>query len=234
MKAGHALIFGISLVIAALIFGNFFYQARANEDAINVVGAATLSFDSDIVKWSITLSRHTGLTDVSDAYRKLQADVDLLKAQLAERGLEEPEITVQPMNSYPRYNNQGEVSGFNVVQSVYVVSPRITAVEDLALNPGALQSSGALLQNSNLEYFYSALSDIKLQLLGAAAEDARRRAEQIVASSGAKLGAPTSMRAGVFQITEPYSTEISDYGVYNTRSKRKDITVTVRASFRIE
>ena len=38
-------------------------------------------------------------------------------------------------------------------------------------------------------------------------------------------------RAGVFQITEPYSTEVSDYGVHNTSTRVKEITVTVHATF---
>jgi len=37
--------------------------------------------------------------------------------------------------------------------------------------------------------------------------------------------------AGVFQITEPYSTEVAGYGMYNTSSARKNIKVTVSAEF---
>jgi len=36
---------------------------------------------------------------------------------------------------------------------------------------------------------------------------------------------------GVFQITEPYSMEVSDYGVHNISTWAKDITVTENASF---
>jgi hypothetical protein len=35
----------------------------------------------------------------------------------------------------------------------------------------------------------------------------------------------------VFQITEPYSTEVSGFGVHNTATRQKEITVTVHASF---
>jgi hypothetical protein len=38
----------------------------------------------------------------------------------------------------------------------------------------------------------------------------------------------------VFQITEPFSTEVSDFGVHNTATKRKEITVTVHATFEME
>ncbi len=39
---------------------------------------------------------------------------------------------------------------------------------------------------------------------------------------------------GVFQITEPYSTEISDYGVFDTNTKEKDITVTMNVTFNLK
>jgi hypothetical protein len=43
-----------------------------------------------------------------------------------------------------------------------------------------------------------------------------------------------SAKAGVFQIIEPYSTEVESYGMYNTSSRKKDITVTVHAQFLIQ
>jgi len=42
------LILGVSIIIAALVFG-FFYQTRASRDYIQVLGAATEGFESDIV-----------------------------------------------------------------------------------------------------------------------------------------------------------------------------------------
>ena len=44
----------------------------------------------------------------------------------------------------------------------------------------------------------------------------------------------STARAGVFQITEPYSTEVSGMGMYNTSTRRKEITVTVHASFALD
>jgi hypothetical protein len=37
----------------------------------------------------------------------------------------------------------------------------------------------------------------------------------------------------VFQITEPYSTDVSDYGYYNTDTRTKSISVTVTTKFRL-
>jgi hypothetical protein len=233
MKTGHVILLSVSLIVAALVFGIFFYNARSSDDTINVVGMATKRFDSDIVKWRITIGRNTGLNDISNGYLLIQNDLQFLKKLFTEKGLQPKELTIQPINTLSNYSREGQISGYNLQQGVFVITSNIAAVEDIALNPAVLIDKGIILQNSNLEYFYSKLSDIKMELLAEATKDAQKRAFEIAQNSNVHLGNVTSLRVGVFQITEPFSTEVSDYGMYNTQTKQKDITVTVRASFKI-
>ncbi|HOA28933.1 MAG TPA: hypothetical protein PKL34_02770, partial [Candidatus Cloacimonadota bacterium] len=60
------------------------------------------------------------------------------------------------------------------------------------------------------------------------------RAEEISSSAKTKLGKMREARAGVFQITEPYSTDVSDYGIYNTGTRSKSISVTLTAVFKLK
>jgi hypothetical protein len=234
MKTAHAVILGTALVVAFFLFGVFFYAARIADNSINVVGAATKRFDSDIVKWRITLSRTSDEKALAAGYKTLQIDVETLRGLLKAKDIGEKDITLQPINSERVYGPQGQTSTFNIQQTLIVITSNIDAVEGLALNPAVLLESGVILQNSNLEYLNSKLADIKMELLSEATKDARRRAEEIAKNSGASLGTVSSLRAGVFQINEPFSNEVSDYGMYNTQAKVKDITVTVRAAFKIE
>ena len=116
-------------------------------------------------------------------------------------------------------------------QSLFVVSTDVDKLEKLALNPSGVLSKGLVLQSTYLEYHSTKLSDLKRELLADATRDARRRAEEIAMTSGMSIATMSSARAGVFQITETYSTEVTDYGVYNTSTREKDITVTVNATF---
>ena len=234
MKTGQVIVIGISLILAALVFGILFYSAKSTEDTINVVGMATKRFDSDIVKWRLTISRNSGLNDVTQGYSLIQTDLSFLRKLLAEKGLLEKEITIQPINTMPNYSREGQISGYILQQGVFVITSNIAAVEEIALDPAGLINRGIVLQNSDLEYFYSKLSDIKMELLAEASKDAQKRAEEIAKNSGIHLGPVTSLKTGVFQITEPFSTDVSDYGMYNTKTKQKDITITVRASFKIQ
>jgi hypothetical protein len=233
VKTTHAVVLGMGLVVAALVFGMFHYSSRAARDTVSVVGAATQRFDSDMVKWKVSLMRITGLDDVARGYRLLERDLAGLKAELREAGVPEKDISIQPINSMTNYD-QGSIAGYRLQQGVYVISRDIDAIEGLALNPADLVEKGMVFDSSRLEYFYSEISDLKMELLAQATLDARRRAEEIAGNSGSDLGKVTSLRAGVFQIREPFSTEVSDYGMYQTQTREKDITVTVRATFLIE
>ena len=120
------------------------------------------------------------------------------------------------------------------MQSYYLISRDLVTIESLALNPGVLSDQSLIIQSSNLEYYSSKLNEIKRALLFAATSDARGRAEEIAKSTGDRIDNIESARTGVFQITEPYSTEVSDYGIYNTSTKEKDITVTVNVVFTLK
>jgi hypothetical protein len=231
MRRFTAVILGISLVVGAAVLGNYFYRARAQANTIRVVGAATKRYESDIVKWRVSVGRNTGLGDASIGYSDTRKAFEALMAALKAAGVGDSEISVQPINRSPVYDNNGNNTGYSFNQSVYVISGDLATVEKLALNPDEMFQKGVALQSSSLEYYFSKLPDIKKELLAEAARDARERAIEIAKNSGSGIGAMRSARAGIFQITEPYSTEVSNYGIYNTSTRQKDVTVTVTAEF---
>ncbi len=233
MRIWENLIIGLSLILSATVFGQFFYKSRQN-NTIKVVGSATKTYESDIVKWRITLERQAGAGDSRTAYLLIKNDFQTVWETLLAAGIRETEITVQPVNKHPIYNNMGEFTGYKLQQTIMVISESIAKVEKLALNPDPLSARGVILESSQLEYYISRLPEIKQELLAMATQDARKRAVEIARNSGGKIGKLASARAGVFQITEPYSTEVSDYGIYSTATKKKDITITVSALFYLQ
>jgi hypothetical protein len=234
MKTKDIIIFGVCILIAALVLGIFFYKARFPQNTIRVTGYATKGFESDMVKWSFAVSRSAGLKDIKNGYQLLTQDMDLLITELEMNGIDTGEISIQPPSAQPQYNRDGQISGYSIRQNIFVISHNLKTVEKLALKPDFIYEKGIILEYSNLEYNYSKIADLKKELLADATKDAMNRALEISKSSGAKLGKMVSARQGVFQITEPYSTEVSDYGVYSTATKKKNITVTVTASFIIK
>jgi hypothetical protein len=231
MRLGASIILAVGLLGSAAVLGAFLVEARGARDVIRVTGASTRPFSSDVVKWRVTFRASGPAGDARAAVEDLRASVTGFLSAIEARGIDPATVNRQPVSSYPRYDNQGQEVGVEVNQSLFLVTESIEVVEDLANDPVALLDAGVNLGGSNVEYFYSEIDTLKHVLLAGAADDARRRAEEIMKTTGRGVGDLLEARAGVFQITEPYSTEVSGYGMHATGTREKEITVTVHATF---
>ena len=125
-----------------------------------------------------------------------------------------------------------EFTGFNLSQSVTVNSKNIAQVEKISREITQLIESGIELNSSPPAYYYTKLSELKIDLLAKAGADAKLRAETIAKNSGTNLGRLTKASMGVFQITGQNSNEDYSYGgVFNTSSKDKTASITLRAEY---
>jgi hypothetical protein len=227
----ESIILGLALVGAALVFGLLFQSARSVPDTIKVVGSAETSFTADTLKWSVTLVRTVDGTSPAAGYRRIREDVSRIEDALIDTGVAGDRIRIQATTSRPVYDRNGAISGYRIQQPVQVVTEELDAVENLATEPEEFIREGMILERSSLEYFYSDIDSLKQDLLADATRDARTRAERIAQAAEVAVGAIRTARAGVFQIREPFSTEVSSYGVYNTQSREKEIAVTLHATF---
>ena len=84
-------------------------------------------------------------------------------------------------------------------------------------------------------YYYTKLSELKIEMLAEASKDGRTRAERILASAGnSKLGKLREADMGVININPANSTETSWDGNNDTTSLEKDIITIVHISFDID
>ncbi|MBP7205710.1 MAG: SIMPL domain-containing protein [Candidatus Cloacimonetes bacterium] len=227
------LIAGICFILGMAVFGYFFMESRQDKESLNVVGYASKTFESDLVKWTLSVQKNAGVDGLMGAYTTLNRDVNDFKDLLLSKGLTPKDINIQPPTSSPRYDEYGNLTSYSVDQMLYVLSKDVPKVEAIALDPQFFAERSLVLQQSNLEYLYSKLPDLKKEMIGAATADAMARAKEIVGATNARLGKLIFARSGVFQITEPYSTEVSDYGYYSTNTRTKSISVTVTTNFRL-
>ena len=232
MNGKTASILAVGIIIAAFVWGAFFISAR-NEQSVRVVGQGVKTITSDIIKWNMSINRTTNVAYKSEGPSWIQEDLIKVKKYLASNGIEEKDILVEPVSSYANYGNNG-VTGYSFSQRIEVKSDDIEKIEKMALDNKALAKQDIYLEYSNLEYFVSNLAELKAEMLALATADAKARAEEIAKSSGNKICGLLSAKTGVFQIRKPLSMDISDYGIYNTSSKEKEIAVTVNATFKIK
>ncbi|HPI25179.1 MAG: SIMPL domain-containing protein [Candidatus Cloacimonetes bacterium] len=229
----HLAILGIAFIVGISIFALFFWQSRQAATSLRVVGYASKLFESDLVKWNLSFSKNVETAELSSGYKGMSADLKAFQNYLSAQGIPEDDQSVMPVTSFPRHDNYGNMVGYTLNQSITVLSEDLEKIGELSLNPDFFAERGMVLQNSNLEYLYTKLPELKQQLLSEATSDALARATEISGSAKTKLGKLQEARAGVFQITEPYSTDVSDYGIYNTGTRKKSISVTLTAVFKL-
>lgn len=230
MKNSWAIILGISIIIAFGTWGWFFQQSRQVQQTVRVIGYGTEEFDSDIVKWSVSFSERVSLTGTQEGYKTMARKLENFQKLWEQTGIQASEFKIFPVNVNREYGTGGHI-GYTLDQRIYIVSNDIKKVEQLAIDPKLFVDGGVTFDNSTMEFYSSEIEEIKKRLLGKATENAYERAAEITSTTDLKVDKLISARAGVFQITEPYSTEVAGYGIHNTSSARKSIKVTVSAEF---
>jgi uncharacterized protein len=235
-NAGVAL--AIGLVLSSLIFGWFFAKSRKGDEMITVTGSARKRIKSDLVVWSAAVTIEA--PKLADAYRQLSENVPRVKQYLISKGIPENEITISSITTTTlrRTNENGqessEITGYSLRQSLDVRSIEIDKIAQIAREATELINQGILIESNSPQYLYTKLGDLKIEMLGEAAKDAKTRAERIAASTGNQIGTVRSAKMGVMQITAADSTEVSDAGISDTSSIEKDITAVVNIGFAVE
>jgi hypothetical protein len=123
---------------------------------------------------------------------------------------------------------------YTLTQNIEVQSEDVQKLQNLSQRGGELISRGLIYSTNSLEFYYSKLPEARIALLSQAIDDAKARAGELAKNSGKKVGSLKSATSGVVQVQSRNSTDVSDYGSYDTSKIDKQITVTVKASFTLK
>ncbi|MER3430493.1 MAG: SIMPL domain-containing protein [Blastocatellia bacterium] len=231
------LMLGIGLIVSSVIFGWFYSSAKRGDDEITVTGSAKRRISSDLVVWSVKTSAQAA--QLTDAYRQLANAMPKIKQYLTTKGIPEEQMTIGPIATTKLGkrdqdgNETGQITGYSLSQSIEVRSADVSKIAQIAREATELINQGILIESTPPKYYYTKIADLKIEMLGEAARDAKERAEKIASSTGNSIGAVRTARMGVLQITAADSTEVSDYGVYDTSTIEKDITAVVNIAFAV-
>jgi hypothetical protein len=230
--AAPALILGLCLVAAALLWSATFYRVKAFDNALVTTGSVRTRITSDAVKWTGAFTRTSTAAALPEGNARMREDLAKVQAYLAQHGVAADGFTVSPIVLEPIWKGQGGgPPEFTLRQTIQIHSRDVESVTRLAKDSSDLMSGGVAFTTLALEYTYTKLADLRIELLAGAVQDARARADAIAQASGGRLGRLKSASAGVVQVLQVNSTEVSDYGAYDTSTIEKDVVATVRASF---
>ena len=238
----------IAITIAALGFiiglaflGNAIKNRNKAENTISVTGLGTKKFTSDLISWSGSFSRNS--FELKTAYDELANDKRIIENYLLSKGINKKEIVFSAVDIQKMYNygtdalgnSQQTFNGYQLSQNVSIESKEVAKIENLSRTITEIINQGIELTSSQPQYFYTKLSEVKQQMIADATKDAKQRAEKIAENAGSSLGSLKKASMGVIQITAPNSGE--DYswgGTYNTTSKEKEASITIKLEYQVD
>lgn len=233
-----ALIFAIAIVAASFILAGAYKTKFTQQQTIAVTGLSEYDFESDLVVWNGNFSRRN--SDMKTAYAQLKSDENAIRDYLKSQGVTDAEMIFSSVNILKDYDNYRDASGnyynrfigYNLQQDVKIESKNLNKIEKVSREITQLIDAGVELNSQEPQYYYTKLSELKIELLAKASADARARAETISNNSKAKLGKLIKANMGVFQITGQNSNEDYTYGgAFNTVSRKKTASITIKMEF---
>ena len=237
-----AIIVAVAILIGGFILSRAYNYKFKTRNTVNVVGSAEHNFSADLIVWSGAFTRAS--MDMKEAYASLKNDEQQVRAYLASRGISDKELIFSSVvidklfnTTYDENGRQtgNAFAGYQLRQTVKIESKSIENVEKISREITELIQSGIELSSQQPLYYYTKLSDLKISLLAKASADAHERAETTAKNAHSSLGKLRKASMGVFQITGQYSNEDYSYGgTFNTTSKNKTASITVRLEYELE
>ena len=227
----------LAIVLAASIIAFTVMTSMSKREQISVTGLAQVDFSSDVIVWQGTFERKA--MELNQAYSMIKSDADAVRSYLQQKGVDPKEIVIGAVEIKKSFaevpvgdNLIQKFDGYLLTQTVKIESRNVDHIEMVSREISELLNTGLALQSEVPKYYYSMLKDLKIDLLNKASADGKDRAMAIAVNSGGSLGKLYQASMGTFQITAPNSDE--DYtwgGAFNTTSRRKTASITVKMDF---
>ena len=151
------------------------------------------------------------------------------------------DITVKNYNGYYSYkynqttgNYTNEIDTYRLTQPMEAASKDVDLIKEVSLDIQNLIDKGIDISEAGADYYYSGMADLKIKLLKAATQDAKKRASAMLKANNNRVGKIQSVRMGVFQITDVDSTSVSDMGINDTSTIDKKVTAVANVVFKIK
>lgn len=213
-------------------------QQEKSVRTLDVTGSAKKAIVSDLAVWFILVAGE-GKT-LEDAYQKQAASGAKVVEFLSQKGFAADAVKPGPIHTEAHYrkdekgNATRDITSYELSRRYEIRTGDVQRVEKAAGEVTEILKTGAHVESLAPEFIYTKLADLKIEMIGEATRNARERAEKIASNSGCRIGAVKDARAGVLQITRPWSTEVTSGGANDTSSIDKDVSSVVHLTMVIE
>ncbi|MCS7032027.1 MAG: SIMPL domain-containing protein [Gloeomargarita sp. SKYG116] len=227
----------LALVISSAIAADAVRGFQRGNQVIRVTGSARRAITSDYIIWQFRVESQN--PSLQTAYRQVTAYTERIRQFLQQQAVPDNEVVFAALENVPLQENingreTGRILAYRLVQRVKVSSANVDKVAALVNQANNLINEGIPIISDPPQYIYTDLAKLRVEMVAEAVRDAQARARSIAQATGSRVGRVRNVETGVFQITSRFSTDVSDYGIYDTSSKEKDITAVVSVSFGLD
>ena len=201
------LLVAVGIGLAGYFTGHGLLAARASDRYVTVRGLAEREVPANLVVWPITY------TVTADDLGTLQRRADegaakirsFLAAEFSEDETSTSQARVTDRQAQGMMDQNGRLERYVAESTVTVRSTRIDVVRSAMERTGELVAQGVALIRSyetSTEYFFTALDEVKPEMIREATRDARRAAQQFAEDSGSRVGGIRNAQQGYFSIED--------------------------------
>ena len=199
LKEYWVLIVSVALVLFSVAFYVAARDFSKQGSYAEVKGLSEKIVKADTAIWSMSFDIKSN--NIEGLYADIEKNNTIIKDFLKEKGFEDSEINIAPVNIYQdtykdaayRYNSSNQVS---------VYTKKVDLAKSASNETLLLVKKGVVLNQNYISFEFSDLNSIKPEMLAEAIKNAKDTADQLAQNSGAIVGAVTRGNQGVFDITD--------------------------------
>jgi hypothetical protein len=194
--SGAVIIFAILISLAFFISAENFSKQGSY---VEVKGLSEKIVKADTAIWSMSFEVKSN--DVDSLYSDIEKNITTIKTFLKEKGFEDTEINVAPVNIYQETYKDASFR-YNSTNQVSVYTKKVDLAKSASNETLLLVKRGVVLNQNNISFEFSDLNSIKPEMLAEAIKNARGTASQFAENSGSSVGSVTRGNQGVFEIED--------------------------------
>ncbi len=207
----NALVLGVFLFLGlsslGYLLGNAAIKFKEYERAVTVKGLSEREYEADIVIWPIQFTEASN--NLEKLYRSIESSTDKIRLFLEKNAVNHEEITFTTPSitdkSAQQYGNQAKAEfRYTAIQTVTVYSKNISSIRNVMGTLSDLGKQGIVFTGGNYqsqtEYLFTRLNEVKPEMIEEATRKAREVAEKFASDSKSTLGKIKNASQGQFSI----------------------------------
>lgn len=211
-RLSSAIVLSIAIITASIMLPKAVKDYRSYDRIVTVKGLCEREVKADKVIWPIAYK--VSSDNLTDLTNNMEAKRKAILSFLQEGGIDSSEITLSaPFISDKYSQDYGVDRKFRYVSqnTITVCTNKVDKILSLSSRIQDLLKAGVLVSkenywDSNIQYIFEGLNEIKPEMIHEAMANARIAAEQFATDSNSKLGELKTASQGTFSIEDRDST----------------------------